>query len=240
MFWSVPQFYPRVNDLFCGWKAPWDEVQKSEAAKHFKDAKIEEGPAIVVVDPDDGSLVDVLAGRAGWSEMELFLTMFERNEHRKGLERELENNKALAGDEKFALKYADALLRCGELKEARRFYETAKGSKDMKTNILAKVGLTWIEYREKDYSKAIEMAQDLFDEMPQEAPPRGTCLYIQVMAYYEQNKTEECQKPAQMLLERYIRTPYGFRLQEDIMDLRWDFPNNRKLEAPKPPEEPEK
>ena len=233
-----PSFYRRLNEAFGCFKGTREEIQITTAAKILTEGNAEPGePAIFFVDPEDGTIVDELHGPVNFMEVDELLTAVENGYSRKGCEVKLED-KSAAADEKLQLAYASALLRARNTKEARVHFELSRKSQDKKISMMGFIGTAWCDLREKKYAEAIKKAQEAYEEMPVDAPPRGTVLYIQMWAYYEQKEIDEAAKVAALLQERYRRTTFGWRLEDDMLDIGYDFIRKEKIQPP-PPQNPD-
>lgn len=222
MYFNRPEVYHDLNEQFGCWKGSMADAQR-EGGKHLNDAGVTKGPALLYVDPDTGEVVDSYVGRFTYQEIGDVTKAVMDGNSRKKLEEKLKE-KENEGDTKLQLLYGDALVRTGDTKDARKAYAVVLGkSNDMKEKIMAEVGLAWCDLKEKKYKEAIENSEKAMAQMPPMIPPRGTCLYIQVWAYYEQNEMEECSKVATVLRETLIRTTHGWKLNDDIIDIGYCF-----------------
>ncbi|KAF0245751.1 MAG: hypothetical protein FD180_1358 [Planctomycetota bacterium] len=238
-FFGREPIYRILNEQFGCWKGDLAAC-RVQGGKHLTDAEVNEAPAILFVEPSNGELLDAYVGRCNFMELEVVMNAVNDGNHRKGLEKKLAD-KENQGNTRLQFLYGEALLRARQIPEARKAYAVSKQSRDMKERMNSQIGLVWCDLRDKKYKEAIEGAQKALEELPEFAlEPRGTCTYIQMWAYYLQNEMEECSKVALELREKYIRTTYGFKMDDDVAALGYDFIRKLKFtpgEKP-PPEEP--
>ncbi len=221
MYFNRPEVFHDLNEQFGCWKGTMSEAQQ-QGGKHLQDSNVKQGPAVIFVDPETGDVVDSYVGRFTYQEIgEVTKAVMEGNS-RKKLEEKLKEREN-ANDTKLHLLYGDALVRTAETADARKAYAVVMKSNDPREKIMAEVGLAWCDLKEKKYKDAIENSQKAMEQMPPMIPPRGTCLYIQVWAYYEQNELEECAKVARVLRETLIRTTHGWKANDDCIDLGYCF-----------------
>lgn len=241
-FFSNPAFFQKMNSDFGPFRGTLSELQKNgETSAKLSEAGVQTAPAFIFLDPDDGKIVDVTIDKLTQMELEELVKLVLAGKHRAGLEERMAD-KNFRIDETFHLEYAQAMFRAQEWKEARKHYEEAAKSQDMKRGITAQIGLIFCDLKEGKYDSVIRKAQEIFDKLPVDAsPPRAACLYAQVWAYHNLKKPEEASKIALMLRERFIRTIHGWKLMDEQMDMRYDFIKMEKFpDDEKPPEEPPK
>lgn len=228
LFFGNARVFRDLNEQFGCWKGTMAEA-RTQGGKHLDEAGVKEAPALIIVDPDDGAVVEQYNGRFTYLEATEVVKAVMDGNNRKKLQEKLED-KEKKNDPKLNLLYGNACFRAGDVKEARKHFEIGMTSTDRKDKAFSTVGTVWCDLKEKKYKEAIDGAQKLFDDLPMEAQePKGTCLYIQLYSYYEQNELEEASKLATKLRAEYVRTTYGWKMIDDMADLGFDFIKKEKI-----------
>jgi uncharacterized protein YecT (DUF1311 family) len=239
-FWANADNARMLGESFGAWRGTYSECMAAASAQ-LAAAKVEEGPAMIFIDPDDGSLVDVVRGPFIGKTIHPVLKAVFEGRHRKGCEAKI-NDKDTPKDEKLELDYANALYRNAEYADASKHYAEAKASKDPKTSMLAKAGEAWIKFRKKEYKKAAEEAMDLYGQMPPQVENRAEMLYIVVMSHYYLQNKDEMIKAARTMMQYHRRMPYGMQMIQDQFEMGYDFTEGEKKDwtpAKKDPPRPE-
>ncbi|MEK7466813.1 MAG: hypothetical protein AAB074_05295 [Planctomycetota bacterium] len=237
-FFEQADTFRILNEQFGCWKGTMAEAQVA-GAKHLADAGVKQAPAVLFVDPDNGDLVDSYVGRCTYLELLPVLQAVMDGNHRKGLEKKLAEDGGKA-DTQLQYIYGEACLRTGDIADARKAYTIGQTSREMKCRMNSELGLVWCDFKDKKYKETIEGAQKLFDNLPEFAlEPRGTCMYLQAWSYYLQGDMDEASKIALIIREKFIRTTYGWKIDEDVIDIGYDFITKQKFTpGEKPPEAP--
>jgi len=228
--WSVPQINQKITPLFGCFRGTFDECKNAGAGQQMTAAGVTAGPAIIIVDPSDGDVVDVLPGAAQFMEVLDLVDKVDRGLTRKGCELKLEN-KDRANDPELNLAYGQALVRAGDTDKARTHFAKSAKSPDLKQSVYSRIGIAVCDLKDRKFKDAIDKAGKIFEELPPNAQePRAECLYIMTWAYYGLKELDDASKNAEMLTTRYLRTTWGWKLLDDQADIGWDFVKKEKID----------
>lgn len=230
---SRPEILDRLKQDYGCVKGTLEALAKDDQAKKkVEEAGVTEAPALILVEPDDGSIVDVTKGEMTPKQLQRLLEDIDKGESQKKLEEKAGKE---GGDAAFRLKVGRARMRKGDYEGARRDFEAAGKSEEKKLQAQAKVGLASVAVAAKDYKTADKLLGDamgLFveeEEVRDFESPMAEGLYLQVLSAWGQDLREDATKYARKLMETWPMSSWMQLLYGKGMDMGWDWYEGKEI-----------
>ncbi|MBI2922322.1 MAG: hypothetical protein HYY18_14815 [Planctomycetes bacterium] len=230
---SRPEISDRLKQDYGCLKGTLEDLAKDDQAKKkVADAGVTEAPAVILVEPDDGAIVDVTKGEITPKQFQRLLEDIDRQESQKKLE---ERAAKEGGDAVFRLKVGRARMRKADYEGARRDFEAAAKGEDKKIQAQGMIGQASVLVATKDFKGADKLlgeAMAMFveeEEIKDFESPMAEGLYLQVWSAWGQDLREDATKYARKLMETWPMSSWMQLLYGRGLDMGWNWYEGKEI-----------
>lgn len=226
VFW-LPQVFERLQENYGCVKGTIEELSKDDQAKaKLQAAGVTQSPALILVDPDDGSLVDVTKREFTPLQMVRLLEDVDKGQTQKGMEAQASKE---SGNAELRLRVGQARLRKADWEAAGKDFEAALKSEDRKVVVQATIGLAAVALNAKDCKGADKLLAEAVAMMVEEKEaqdfesPMAEALQLQALSAWQQDLRDDATKYAGKLLDSWPHSASAQLLRCAGEDMSWDW-----------------